>query len=331
MPTDFTRRQLLATGAAAATLPLVGTQADAQTSAWPNKPIRVVVSYPAGGQTDLFARAYGEYITRQTGQNVIIENKAGGGGTVGALDVKRAPADGYTLLFTISTTMIMNRVLIKNIQYDADKDFTLVSIMPSGSLPLVASSKTGATNLKEFIDYARKTEKVSVGTYAAGSYAHIAIAELNKQYGLKMEAVHYRGEAPMWTDLAGQSIDAAIGAYSAAGAVLQTGKGQAIAVSRKPMSKLPGVKTFLEQGATSKAFQLTGFQCVAVPAGTPPEIVRKLSELLVAAGKSDKVQEVLKNFGVDESAMSFEDTQKLYKEEAPIWLELVSSLGLTPE
>lgn len=327
--TRLTRRGLMAAGVGAAALPIIGAPAVGQ-AAWPNKQIRIVAGYPAAGQTDLYARAYGEYITKQTGQTVIVENKAGGGGTVGALEVKRAAPDGYTLMFTISTTMIMNRVLMKNIPYDADKDFILVSIMPSGSLPLIVSSKTGAKNLADFIAYAKKTEKVSVGTYAAGSYAHIAIAELNKQYGLKMEAVHYRGEAPMWTDVAGGSIDAGIGSFSAAQSVLQTGRGQAIAVSRKRMSTLPGVGTFLEQGATSKAFQLTGFQCCAVPAGTPDDIVKKLSGLLVAAGKSDKVQELLKSYGVDESAMTFEETQKLYKEEAPVWIDLVNSLGLSP-
>jgi tripartite-type tricarboxylate transporter receptor subunit TctC len=333
MTFDVTRRRLIATGAAAASLPMLGNvlgdKAFAQ-AAWPNKPIKIVAGYPAGGQTDTFARLYGEYVAKQLGQPVLVENKAGAGGTVAALDVKRAAPDGYTLMFTISTTMIMNRVLMKNIAYDADKDFTLVSIMPSGSLPLVASEKSGVKTLQQFIDYARKAEKVNVGTYAAGSFAHIAIAELNKQYGLKLEPVHYRGESPMWTDLAGQSIDAAIGSYNGSLPVLQTGRGRAIAVSRKRMSVMPDVATFQEQGATSKAFQLTGFQCCAVPTGTPAEIVKKLSELLVAGGKTEKIQEMMKTQGVDDFAMTLEESQKLYTEESPIWIDLVSSLGLTP-
>ncbi|ETR77339.1 hypothetical protein X566_06650 [Afipia sp. P52-10] len=329
MSFDVTRRHLLAAGAAAATLPLVGRQASAQ-GAWPNKPIKIVAGYPAGGQTDLYARSYGEYLAKQLGQPVLVENKAGAGGTVAAIDVKRAAPDGYTLMFTISTTMIMNRVLLKNIAYDADKDFALISIMPSGSLPLVASQKSGAKTLKEFIDYAKKTDKVSIGTYAAGSFAHIAIAELNKQYGLNIEAVHYRGESPMWADLMGQSIDGAIGSYAGALPVLQSGRGLAVAVSRKRISVMPDVPTFEEQGATSKAFQLTGFQCCAAPTGTPDAIIKKLSELFVAGGQTEKVREMLKSQGVDDAAMTLEESQKLYKDESPIWLELVSSLGLTP-
>ena len=124
MTHELDRRRLLTTSlATAATLPLAGI-ASAQ-SAWPSKPIKIVCGWPAGGLTDLFARAYGEYIQEKTGQTVTVENKTGAGGILGAQTVKSAPADGYTLMFTISTTMIMNRVLYKSLPYDADKDFQL--------------------------------------------------------------------------------------------------------------------------------------------------------------------------------------------------------------
>ena len=329
MSLNFTRRRFLATGAAVAAFPGVGTQASAQAG-WPSKPIKIIVGYPAGGQTDLFARTYGDYLAKQLRQPVLVENKAGAGGTIAAVEVKRAPADGYTLMFTISTTVIANRALMKNIAYDTDKDFILLSIMPAGSIPMMAAEKTGAKNLKEFVEYARRASKVSVGTYAAGSYAHIVIAELNKQYGLKMEPVHYRGEAPMWADVASKSLDGAIGSYGAALPLLQSGRAHAIAISRRRTAVLPDCATFMEQGATSRAYSLTGFQCCVVPAGTPPEVVTKLSQLLVEAGKGEKVQEVNKIYGIDEAALTFEETQKLYTEETPIWLELIRSLALEP-
>src|SRR4030095_9156145 len=146
----ISRRRFIGSAAAASTSPLRGPSAHAQTD-WPTKPIRIIAGYPPGGQTDLFARTYGEYIRGETGQNVTVENKAGASGSVAAVEAKRAAPDGYTLMFTISTTMIMTRVLIKDIPYDADKDFTLVSIMPSGSLPFVASEKTGGNTLVEFV------------------------------------------------------------------------------------------------------------------------------------------------------------------------------------
>jgi tripartite-type tricarboxylate transporter receptor subunit TctC len=325
----ISRRRFIGSAAATSVIPLIGPSAHAQTD-WPTKSIKIIAGYPAGGQTDLFSRTYGEYIRSETGQNVVVENKAGASGSVAAVEAKRAAPDGYTLMFTISTTMIMNRVLMKDIPYDAEKDFVLVSIMPAGSLPFAVGEKTGARTLAEFVAYAKKAEKVNIGTYGAGSYAHMAVAEMNKQYGLNMEAVHYRGEAPMWTDLAGGFIDGAHGSYSAALSVLQSGRGNAVAVSRKRMSVLPDVPTFTEQGATSRVFRLTGFQCCVVPAGTPPEIIQKLSKLLVAGGKSEKVRQVMKSFGVDDTAMTFEDTQKLYKDESPVWLEAVASLGLAP-
>jgi tripartite-type tricarboxylate transporter receptor subunit TctC len=134
----------------------------------------------------------------------------------------------------------------------------------------------------------------------------------------------------MWTDLAGGFIDGAHGSYSAGLSVLQSGRGRPVAVSRKRMSTLPDVPSFSEQGATSAIFKLTGFQCCAVPTGTPPDIVQKLSKLLVEGGKTEKLQQLMKSFGVDDTAMTFEETQKLYREESPIWLEAVTSLGLAP-
>jgi tripartite-type tricarboxylate transporter receptor subunit TctC len=328
MPIKLTRRTLIRTGAAAATLPLLGAPAIAQ--GWPNKPIRFVVSFPAGGATDIFARAYGEYISKQLGQPVIVENKAGAGGTVGAVEVKRSAADGYTLLFTISTTMIMNKVLYKNLPYDPDKDFVLISYMPAGSLPTIVATSTGVTNLKELAEYARKN-KTNIGTYAAGSYAHLVVAELNKHYGLTMEAVHYRGESPMWADFLAGSLQGGTGAWFVAQNVLQTGKGRAIAVSQKRMKKLPDVPSFAEQGVTSDVFKLQGFVCVVGPAGMPNEITNRFSALFVEAGKSEKVQALLDQFGIDDSAIGRQGFEKLVKEEGPVWLNAVSSLGLTPE
>src|SRR4029453_17227941 len=145
---------------------------------WPTKPIRTIAGYPAGGQTDLFARTYGEHIRGETGQSVTVENKAGASGSVAAVEAKRAAPDGYTLMFTHATTMIMNRVLIKDIPYDADKDFVIVSIMPAGSLPFIVGEKTGVKTLAEFVAYARKAEKVNVGTYGSGSIGPMDIATL---------------------------------------------------------------------------------------------------------------------------------------------------------
>ncbi|MCX7273166.1 MAG: tripartite tricarboxylate transporter substrate binding protein, partial [Burkholderiales bacterium] len=287
----FRRRFLAALPAAGAPL-LLGSaaQAQAQAPAWPTKPIRIIVGYPPGGLTDIFARAYGEHLSQRLGQQVVVENRSGASGSLAAVAVKSSPADGYTLMFTISTTMLMNRVLYKTLAYDADRDFVLISSMSAGHLPLIVNKNIGVTNLKEFVEYARKN-KVSLGTYAAGSYSHIAVAELNRIFGLQMEAVHYRGEAPMWQDVAAGVITGGSGSVAAANAVLQSGVGRPIATPQaRRMRILPNVATFQEQGVPDRAFLLKGFICLVGPAGMPPELVQRISDLMVEGGKTERVQ-----------------------------------------
>lgn len=330
MPSNVPRRRLLGGLAAAAALPVFAPRT-AFAQAWPAKPIRIIVGYPAGGLTDMFARAYGEHLSQRLGQPVVVENRSGASGSLAAAAVKQAAPDGYTLMFTISTTMLMNRVLYKSLPYDADKDFVLISSMSAGHLPLIVHKSLGVSNLKEFVEYARRN-KVSLGTYAAGSYSHIAVAELNKFFGLNMEAVHYRGEAPMWQDLMAGVIQGGSGSVAAANAVLQAGVGIPIAVPRtRRMSKLPNVPTFIEQGVTSKAFEIDGFICLVGPAGMPQEIVQRLSDLMVEGGKTERVQKILTTFGIDDAAVGHEEFKRLYAQDGPVWIELVKSLGLTPQ
>ena len=293
MPTKLRlldRRQLMTAGAGIAAWLSAPSLVKADT--WPTRPIRILAGSAAGGQTDQFARVYGEYLSRQLGQTVVVENKAGAGGALAAAELKRSDPDGHTLMICNTTAYMLNPVLIKDIQYNVAEDFAWITVMPGGSLPFLVSEKVGAKTLPEFIAYARKAERVNVGTYAAGSFAHMVIAELNKQYGLKIEAVHYRGEAPMWQDLAGQSIDGGIGSYAAALPVMQAGKARAVAVSRRRIRDLPDVATFQEQGATSRAHGLLTFQGCVAPAKTPPEIIARLSALFVAAGQSERIREL---------------------------------------
>lgn len=135
----------------------------------------------------------------------------------------------------------------------------------------------------------------------------------------------------MWADLIGGAIDGGIGSYAASLPVQQTGKGRAVAVTRRRIDALPDVATFQEQGATSRGYGLLSFQGCAVPAKTPPEIVARLSDLFVAAGKSDRVRELIKSQGIDEAAMSAQASQAVFKEEAPIWAQLATGLDLQPQ
>src|SRR6187455_2610858 len=125
-------------------------------SAWPTRQIRIIVPYPAGGQTDGIARAFGDYLARQVGKPVIIENKAGAGGVIGVTEAKRAEPDGTTILCTISSSLIQNRLTVKDLPYDPEKDFIYLTLVSGAGGPVVAAKKTGATSLREFIEYAEK-------------------------------------------------------------------------------------------------------------------------------------------------------------------------------
>ena len=328
MSAKINRRHFIAAGTAAVATPFLARGASAQ-AAWPSRNVRMVCSYPAGGQTDLLARAFGDFISRQVGQNVVVENKAGASGSIGAAEVARAAPDGHTILCSISTTYVMNRVMMKNPGYDMDKDLTLVSVIPGAGLLLVANLASGVKTLDDFVAFARKKGQVNFGTYSAGSSPHMTINELNRQYGLKIEPIHYRGEAPMWTGLMDGTLDVAMGSYTAAQSVLQTNNGAVFAVHSKKVDAIPDIKTLPEQGATSKFFTVSGFSGWALPKATPQPIVDRLSELCVAANSDPKVKEVLRTFAL-EPAIGFKESNALYQSELPTWIESAQALGLDP-
>ncbi len=322
------RRDVLRYGSAAAASLL---PAPAIAEAWPSKPIRIVCGYPAGGLTDIFARGYGEFISQKTGQPVVVENKAGASGAIAAEQVKGAAPDGYTLMFTISTTMIMNKVLFKKLPYDPDKDFALISWLNAGHLPMVINKNVPARNVAEFAEYARNN-KASLGTYGAGSYPHVVAETLNRHFGLKMEAVHYRGEALMWQDVASNAIQGGSGSIAGASSVLQTGTGRPIAVpSMVRAKKLPDVQTFYEQGLTEQAFLVRGFICLVGPVAMSDSIVQKLSDLMVEGGKSERIQKILDTFGIDEGARDRTYFKEVLAKEGPVWIDLIKSLNIEPQ
>ena len=172
----------------------------------------------------------------------------------------------------------------------------------------------------------------NVGTWGPGSYAHIVVAELNKRYGLQINAVHYRGESPMWQDFAAGVLQAAMGSYANADqrVGIRSRKGIAVPTAARNR-KLPDVPTFIEQGLNSKVFALSGYVFLAGPIHMPREIVERLSGLMVEAGKTDRIQKLLDKYGIDESAQGHIAFKKQYDEETPIWVDAVSALGLAPE
>ena len=325
-----TRRGLIVAGAAAFAAPALLTNSSRAQGAFPTKPIRIVVPYPAGGQTDGIARVYGEYLGRKLGTSVVVENKGGAGGTIGVAEVKRAAPDGYTILCTISSSLIQNRVTVKDLPYDPEKDFTYLAMTTSLGGPVVAAEKTGATNLKQFLEYAKKVDKLNFGAYGPGSTPQMLIETMARQYGFKVEVVQYRGEAAMFADVAAQQLDGAAGSPAGAAAVIASGKGKAIAMMGDRLPAFPGVATMVEQGAVGGFYETRAFAAFAVPAATPKDIVKKLSDTLFEAGTDEKVKSLMEKYLIV-GPLNFEETNKVFKRDTEIMLKVMKEIGIKAE
>lgn len=324
-----TRRTVLkASGLALAAPAIVQAQ-----GTWPNKPITIVVNFPAGGLTDGIARAFAQHVQQATGQQVIIDNKPGASGNIGATFVARAPADGYTFLHSVSGTLIQNRVMFKSLGFDPDKDLTIVSGTPSGVLPVVVhkSLPDDVKDLKSFIAWA-KGKKVNFGSWALGSSAHIFAQRLNELYGLDIVVVNYKGEAPMWQDMGAGSLHAGMGSPQAMNALLIKGDIRPIvAPSTVRYGKLPELTTAREQGFDDPAFSLRGWLALSVPAATPKEIVRRMSDLWVAAADSEPGKKMMDSFGLTEKPLDHDAVVKDYEYLKSVLVPMIVALGIKPE
>jgi tripartite-type tricarboxylate transporter receptor subunit TctC len=299
--------------------------------AWPAKPIVIVVNFPPGGLTDGIARAFGQHVQQATGQQVMIDNKPGASGNIGAALVARAPADGYTFLHSVSGTLVQNRVMFKSQGFDPDKDLTIVSGTPSGVLPVVVHKSVPVSNLQEFVDYAR-VHRVNFGSWAQGSAAHIFAQALNEKFGLKIEVVTYKGEAPMWQDMGSGSLQAAMGSPQAFNALLVKGEVKPIvAPGRVRAGRFPNLATSVEQGFTDDAFVPRGWLALAAPAATPKPIVQKMSDLWVAAANSEPGRKMMEGFGLTEKPLDHEEVMKDYQQLKATLIPLVVALGIAPE
>jgi tripartite-type tricarboxylate transporter receptor subunit TctC len=325
---NATRRGFLRTGTALA----VAAPAVARgQSAWPAKAITIVVNFPAGGLTDGIARAFAQHVQQTTGQQVIIDNKPGASGNIGAALVARAPADGYTFLHSVSSTLIQGRVMFKSQGFDMDRDLTIISGTSSGVLPVVVHKSVPATNLKEFVDYAR-TNKVNFGSWAIGSSAHMFAQRLNEKFDLKIEVVTYKGEAPMWQDMGAGSLQAAMGSPQAMNALVIKGDVKGIAApNRVRAPTMPNVQTTIEQGFDDDAFVPRGWLALAAPKATPAAIVRRMSDLWVAAADSEPGRRMMETFGLTEKPLNHEEVMKDYEVLKASLIPLIVKLGIVPE
>jgi tripartite-type tricarboxylate transporter receptor subunit TctC len=322
----YQRRGFIRTAGA---LAISGTtpQVFAQKEKWPSKPIKIIVAFPPGGLTDAYARMYAEQLTAKFGVPAIVENKPGAGAIIGIDAVAKSPADGYTLLMTTSGTVWQNRVLYSKLPYNLDKDLTPIANFPSGPLVIGVPEKLPVRNITEFFAYA-KDNATNMGSYAPGSYPHMMADQFNRNHGLKIVTINYRGEAPMWIDVVSGQVQIAVGSYQAF-ATAQSRGVRAIGVTGSYRSpKLPDVPTLVEQGVTDALVKLEGGLPLMAPAGTPEAVLQALSSVVVEGANAAKATQLRESFAIPNKPLNLKDTRADWNKVVPVWIKLAVDLGL---
>jgi tripartite-type tricarboxylate transporter receptor subunit TctC len=244
--------------------------------AYPSKPIRFIVPYPAGGGTDIIARMIGQKMAESWGQQVLVENRAGASGILGNDVVAKAAPDGYTVLIGI-TTLVQMPHLNNKLPYDVFKDFTPIAQLALSANFLAVPASSPASNLKDFVALARaEPAKFSYGSFGAGTTSHLHGELFNLQTGLKLAHVPYRGGAPLATDLMGGQVPSGFIDVTSSRAHIASGRMRFLAISgTKRYVGLPEVPTFGEQGL--KDFEPSGWFGMFLPANAPREVASKLA------------------------------------------------------
>ena len=326
-PSTFVKRRDLLVAAGALGAAALASVALAQRPRWPSKPIRIVVAFPPGGLTDAYARQYAEFLGSKLGQQVLVDNKPGAGAIIGIDLVAKSPPDGHTLLMTTSGTVWQNRVLYNKLPYNLDKDLTPVAFFPSGPLVVGVPEALGVRSFKEFIAYAKKNP-TSMGSYAPGSYPHMVADQTNRTEGTKIQAVHYRGEAPMWVDVAGGQLQIAVGSYQAFNTVSTRGVRPIGVTGGYRSPKLPDVPTLVEQGVDGRLVALEGGLPLMAPSGTPEAVLQTLSRAAVDWANTPGAARLRDSFAIPNKPKNLAEMRNDWERDVPAWIKLAVDLGV---
>jgi len=263
----------------------------------PTKPLRIVVGYPAGQTVDIIARNYAAALTKELGQPVYVDNRAGANGSIGAQEVKKSAPDGSTLLLGTLGQMAINPTLYKKLPYDTLKDFAPFSMVSMGPLLLVANPSFPPNNVKELVAYAKtRPGKIDFGSGGNGITAHLAMELLQAQAGIQLNHIPYKGSPAALNDLMGGQVSLMFDAVPAALPHVKSGKLKALAISglqRNP--QLPSLPTVDEQGL--KGFEVNSWVGFLAPAGTPQATVDALNAAIHRAAASPELVEATRAIG----------------------------------
>ena len=311
-------RQILALGLLAATL-LTGP---ALAADWPEKPVRVVVPFPAGGATDVPARLLAERLAKIWKQSVVVENRPGAGGAIGAADVARSPADGYTLLFPSGSVMTVNQFVYPRLAYDPVRDFAPITNVVSSPQVLVVPKQSPFENMEALVAFARTNPgKLSFAHAGVGSQSHLANEYFLQQSRVTAVGVPYKGDPPAVVDIIGGSIDFSVISLGASLAHIRSGKLRALGVtSRAEIALLPSVRPI---GAFLPGFENSGWFGLVAPAGVPPAITRKIYQDTVTALADADLRARLDSVGFSIVANTPEAMAEAMVAERARWSQLV--------
>lgn len=313
---------LLATACVTAGI-LAATPAKAQTAAWPaGKPIKLIAVFPPGGSVDQVARALAPQLSTQLGVPVVVENKGGGSGSIGAAAVAQAAPDGLTWGVVFDTHGV-NASLIPNLPYDTQRSFANVMLIGTAPMVIATHASQPYKNFAELLAASKTVPGgVAYGTIGSGSLGHLAMTQISNQLGVPLTHVPYRGGGPLVTDAVGNQVPVAIGTVFLLNPHIRSGKLRALGVtSPQPDPQLPGVTPLSQQGVAG--FEALAWWGVIGPAGTPAPVVARMNEELAKALKAPAVAERLTAQGLDIASSTPDAFERFLKRELERWQQVV--------
>jgi tripartite-type tricarboxylate transporter receptor subunit TctC len=314
------------------TLPLIGLAASARaTDAWPTKPLRMVVPYPAGGPTDVLARSLAQKMGEGLGQTIVVDNKPGGAGNIGSEIGAKAPPDGYTLTMGNNATHATNQTLIPNTPYDASKDFAAIGLTTTVTHVLVVHPDVPARTIQEFVTWAKaQGDKLSYASTGNGSASNLAMELFKGATGIQAVHVPYRGSAPAVQDLISGVVKCSFQTLPSVLPQIYTNKLRALAVSSlKRNANLTDVPTVDE--TVVKGFQADAWFGLFAPAHTPDDIITRLNTEMVKALKDPATAKVIATAGFDITPSNPAELADFVKVEIVKWAKVVKDSGAKAE
>ncbi len=296
-------------------------------AAYPDKPIKIIIGFPAGGPLDAHLRLLVERLQSALGQTVIVDYKAGAGGTVGAQFVAQSPPDGYTLLLANTGTMVINPAIYTKAPYDTLRDFQPIARTAQQPLALIVNKDVTANSLKEFVAYAKANPgKLNYGSAGNGGISHLVPEMLKSETGIFMVHIPFKGSAPAFTDLIAGHVQFMAESVPQAANYAKQGKVKALAVtSAKRNPALPNTPTVIETGVAN--LEVVGFYGILAPKGTPADVTMKLSQAFKETLESPDIQKKMIEQGADPAYLNADQFTKFLAAEMPRWAKVVKQAG----